>query len=232
MAKYRAWISKAGGGGQALKLDGTIVELDEKPPESDFVPKPKGFRGEAAPEGDFILPPTGAFERIGRPGARTARTEFLGEIQDRRNEQEKAMAEKLGARINAKKKVDSQNMRWGYTPEQEKQIAGFQSARNKLLKGLQDGEWTPEQVQQMDAQITLKENAILPQLLKSPPTPQQLFQSAQVTDPRTGMRMYQANNGKYELVPGQPTHKEMLELQKEVTEMLTEDLTNAEGGNT
>ena len=228
-AIYRGWVGDpVTGKGRALRLDGTIVELDEKPPKSEFIPKTRDIEGNLPPEGDYILATTGKFARIGRPGKPTVRTEFFGEVMDRRSANEKAIAEKLNARMQAKGKVDSQNMRMGYDPEQEKQLAGFRSARNKLYKEFQEGAWTPEQVQQLDEQISLRELAVLPQLLKAPPTPQQLFQSAQVTDPVTGMRMY--HNGKdWKLVEGQRTAKETAVLIDRAVDALTVDIKNDEG---
>ena len=215
MAKYTGWVGKRGGGGYAVDTDGTIRELNEKPPETEFVPKPAG-----APAGDFIQTPNKAFKmgpdgnyvpiegsdfaEMGRPGARTARTEFFGEIQDRRNEQEKAMALKLATRMEAKGQLDTEGMRPGYTPAQEQRKQALRDSRAKLEAEFAEYKHTPEQMKQFEEQITLQEQAILPQLIRQPPTPMEQFMGNQIVDPVTGVRLYSDGKGKWIEVPGQP----------------------------
>ena len=229
--KFRAWVGTPGGGGQALRLDGTIVKLDEKPPESEFVDKPAG-----APSGDFIQTPNkdfrtdaegnieaiegSQFARIGRPGARTARTEFIGEVQDRRNQNERIMAAKLGARMGAKKKLDTQGMRMGYTPVQERKRSALMDVRGKLESEFSEGKWTAEQMKQLEEQVTLKENAILPQMMRQQPTSQEQFNSAVVQDPVTGIRFTTDKSGNYKPLSTGMTSADRLKLVKEAREAI------------
>ncbi len=176
MAKFTGWVGKPDGSGFAVDEQGNIQPFKQKPPESEFVSKPAG-----APAGDFIRTPAGEFAEVG-PGGQ-ARTEFLGEIQDRRNEVEKAAAARLGARMGAKKKLDEQGMRLGYTPAQERSKSALRNARAKLEGQFADGRHTPEQMLQFENQIFLKEQAIMPQMIRQQPTPQETLQASIVTLP-------------------------------------------------
>lgn len=189
MAKFRAWVGTPGGGGIALRTDGTIEKFDRKPPEIEFLEKP-----EDAPKGDFIkLPSTDfTFDEQGRaipiPGSQYAanlaapggqvRTEFIGELEDRRRKHEQVMAAKLGARMGAKQKLDSQGLRMGYTPVQERQRSALLDVRAKLEAGYADDQYTPTQMQQFEEMVTLKENAILPQMIRQPLSSQEKLQAS------------------------------------------------------
>ena len=85
---FTGWVGKADGSGLAVDEQGKITEHAQKPPENQFVAKPAG-----APEGDFIQSPTGEFApSLSAPGGQS-RTEFIGEVADRRAEVE---AEQVG----------------------------------------------------------------------------------------------------------------------------------------
>lgn len=228
--KYSGWIGNPDGGGLAVDFDGNITRFDKKPPDSDFGPAPKGHvRKPRKPEGDFIQSPTGEFLEIGKAGARTSRTEFIGETDDRRFQNERIMAAQFAARMGAKQKIDQQELKMGYSPAQERERSALRDVRSKLEKDFANKELTPIQLKQMQEQVTQKEQAILPQMMRKPPTSQEQYQQKEFVSERTGMRMYMTNAGKIELSPDQPTFKERSAVASEVVKMLSVPIQNSEG---
>ncbi len=215
MAKFTGWVGRGDGSGLAIDTEGNIQQFNQKPPESDFVPKPEG-----APEGDFIQTPAGEFApRLGAPGGQ-ARTEFLGELTDRRNLIERAAAARLGARMGAKKKLDKQGLRLGYTPVQERMRSALRESRAKLEQEWADKKWTEDQMFQLESQLFLKEQAIMPQMIKQPPTPQEQFQQSLVQDQVTGIRYTRKNNGDYSPLSGGLSATDRMKLAKIAVEAI------------
>jgi len=204
MAKYRSWTrDPETGKGRALLADGSgrLIELDEKPPESEFAPKPEG-----SPEGAFVKTPGGQFseqlrqvkdgEYVGAGGR--FREEYLGEVMDRRNEMERAAATRLGARMQAKGQIDSRNKRMDYTPAQRKQISTLRESRAKLEAEFSNGQHTPEQMLEFEEQLYLQEQSIMPQPTEAPPSAQEIFEQSLTKHPVTGQLGRVLNSGKWE----------------------------------
>lgn len=124
----------------------------------------------------------------------------------REQEKQEERAAVLGARIKAKNVIDSQQTSMAYTPQQERELERLHNARATAEAKVATGEWTPQDLEQAEEQITSQIKAILPQPIKKGPTPTDIFMQNQVQDPITGVRVYQDKNGKWNEVPGQPDH--------------------------
>lgn len=188
--KFRAWVGSPGGGGQALRTDGEIVTLPAKPPESEFVKKDP-----RAPAGDFVKTSAGTFEPIGRG---TARTEFIGEIQDRRNANDIALAARLGARMGAKKQLDTQGLQLGYMPSQEKEMDALRTARATIERDWSEGKINDAQRKEFEEKIWLKQQAILPQMIRKRPSVQDQFNANVVQLPNGTKALYNPAKGTME----------------------------------
>lgn len=134
---------------------------------------------------------------------------------------EQVLTANLNQRMEAKKQVDGENMKMGYTPEQEQQFASLRNSRNRLYTEFNEGQWTADQVKQMDEKLTSRENSILPQPLKVPPSPQQQFELSLTKHPVTGQMGRILNNGKWEPLSGGMTAAERTSAYETAYKILT-----------
>jgi hypothetical protein len=110
-------------------------------------------------------------------------------------------------RTKAKVVQDNTNYTYEYSPQQEKQLKELNNSWDTIGQGVAKGQYTAEQAQQLQRQIEIEKQAIRPQKVRRGPSPQEMFQSGQIVDPVTGVRLYANSKGEWTEVPGQPDQK-------------------------
>lgn len=145
-------------------------------------------------EGDFVLTPTGERAPIlSKPGGQSRR-EFIGETIQRRATQERLGREAIAAaqrmaRTGAKTKLDTENLRMGYTPSQERQLSTLRDVRAKIEDQTTQGRYTTQDRDRLLEQVAQQETGILPQMINKPPSAQEQY-DASVIQTSKGPALY------------------------------------------
>ena len=219
--KYPAWEpDPEGQGGTEIDFNGNFGRLAKKPElgpaPKDFKRTPKTAAQARAEGGSFVQTPAGEIAPIlSEPGGQL-RTEFLGEVMDRRNAVEKAAVARLGARLGAKQKLDKQGLELGYMPSQLKELDALRNARADAEKKWRNDEYSDDDLKRFEEQIWLKQQAVIPQMIRKQPTVQEKFQSRMWTDPNTNLTYHFDDKDQPKLLDGMPTNKDLFDLAKEI----------------
>jgi hypothetical protein len=121
------------------------------------------------------------------------------DVEEQKRQEEMGLA--LQERIEARKKYFDENSTMGFTQSQKNMLQRIAEARTTTEQEFVAGKWTPEQMEDINQQFDKLEGMILPQrILNTEMTPQQIFDSTEVTNRTTGEKLRMNEKGGFDRI--------------------------------